>query len=83
LYLLKNGCPFHRFAVSVNRKIGNAVQRNYIKRKMRELFRLNQGLLANKQKYDFWVVIKKRFIKEDSQQIERLFIDSLKRIDRR
>jgi len=80
---LKNQYPFHRFAVSVNRKIGNAVQRNYIKRKMRELFRLNQGLVASGQKYDFWVVIKKRFGKEDARQIDRIFIDSLNRIGSR
>lgn len=47
---------------------------------MREFFRLNQGLVPSEQKYDFWVVIKKRFGKEDAQQIERLFIDSLKRV---
>ncbi|MCK5057823.1 MAG: ribonuclease P protein component [Candidatus Aminicenantes bacterium] len=82
-YLLKNEHPFHRFAVSVNRKIGNAVQRNYIKRKMRELFRLNQCLVDSKQKYDFWVVIKKRFVREDARKIEGLFIDSLKRIKHR
>ena len=69
--------------MSVNRKIGNAVQRNYIKRKMRELFRLNHNLLQDKQKYDFWVVIRKRFFKEDTQEIERLFINSLKRLNPR
>lgn len=69
--------------MSVNRKIGNAVQRNYIKRKMRELFRLNQNLLRDKQKYDFWVVIRKRFFKEDTQEIESFFINSLKRLNPR
>jgi len=48
---------------------------------MRELFRLNQCLVDGRQKYDFWVVIKKRFVREDAQKIEGLFIDSLKRIN--
>lgn len=47
---------------------------------MRELFRLNQHLIAGPQKYDLWVVMKKRFTKEDSPQIEKLFADSLKRV---
>lgn len=50
---------------------------------MRELFRLNQGMVAGERKYDFWVVIKKRFEKEDARQIERIFIDSLKRVGSR
>lgn len=50
---------------------------------MRELFRLNQCLVDSKQKYDFWVVIKKRFVREDARKIEGLFIDSLKRIKHR
>ena len=79
-YFLKNDYSFHRFAVSVNRKIGNAVQRNYIKRKMKELFRLNQCLPAGGTKYDLWVVIKKRFTAQEAGEIEKLFINSLKRI---
>jgi len=80
-YFLKNDYPHHRFAVTINRKIGNAVQRNYIKRKMREFFRLNQGLLKTAHKYDFWVVIKKRFSRGEAPAVEKLFTDSIKRMD--
>ncbi|MEN8153130.1 MAG: ribonuclease P protein component [Acidobacteriota bacterium] len=74
-YYIKNDLPYHRFAVSVNRKIGNAVERNYIKRKMRELYRLNkEGPGIN---YDMWVLIKKKFTKENSVEIEKLFNESL------
>ena len=59
MYFLKNGRPASRFAVSVNRKIGNSVERNYIKRKMKEWFRLNGSRLQ--PPCDLWVSMKKGF----------------------
>jgi ribonuclease P protein component len=78
LYFLKNNRPDSRFAVSVNRKIGNSVQRNFIKRKMKEWFRLNRVLLA--ERFDLWVSIKKRFTRRDAALIEALFLDALVKI---
>jgi ribonuclease P protein component len=75
LYLLKNGRPSSRFAISVNRKIGNSVRRNYIKRRMKEWFRLNNSLLA--EPCDVWVSMKKGFGRRDAAQVEGLFRDSL------
>jgi len=82
-YFLPNDYPYHRFAISVNRKIGNAVQRNYIKRVLKECFRLNQHLVEKKKNYDFWIVTKKRFDKSNVQEIRELFIHSLNKISRR
>lgn len=79
LYFLKNDYDYHRFAISVNRKIGKAVHRNYIKREMKELFRLNQGLV--KEKYDFWIVTKKDFSRESFKMIENLFVQALEKIN--
>ncbi len=78
-YFLKNDYDFHRFAVSVNRKIGNAVQRNFIKRKMREFFRLNQHLVT--EKHDLWIVAKGRFERKETREVEELFIQSMKKIN--
>jgi ribonuclease P protein component len=78
LYFLKNNRPGSRFAISVNRKIGNSVQRNFIKRKMKEWFRLNRFLLADS--YDLWVSMKKRFERGDAAQAESLFLDALLKI---
>jgi len=57
------------------------VQRNYIKRKMREFFRLNQGLLKTDRRYDIWVVIKRRFSRGEVPAVQKTFTDSLKRLD--
>ena len=78
LYFLKNNRPVSRFAISVNRKIGNSVERNFIKRKMKEWFRLNGFLLE--QPHDVWVSIKKGFDRESAAGVEGLFLDALIKI---
>lgn len=78
LYFLKNSRPASRFAISVNRKIGNSVQRNFIKRKMKEWFRLNRHLLGDP--CDLWVSMKSRFDRRNAAQVENLFLDALVKI---
>jgi len=43
LCALPNGLPYSRFGFVVNSRIGKAVQRNRIKRRMREIMRLQQN----------------------------------------
>ena len=45
-----------RFAMSIGKKFGNAVQRNKIKRQIRSIIRENQNLINNNQ--EFVIVIK-------------------------
>ena len=78
MYFLKNDRQASRFAISVNRKIGNSVQRNYIKRKMKEWFRLNGFLLE--PPHDVWVSIKKRFDRGNAAEVEGLFLDALVKV---
>ena len=78
LYFLKNSRSSSRFAISVNRKIGNSVERNYIKRKMKEWFRLNRHLLADH--HDLWISMKKKFDRGSAAQAESLFLDALVKI---
>ena len=78
MYFLKNDRPASRFAISVNRKIGNSVQRNFIKRKMKEWFRMNMLLLA--EPCDLWVSMKNRFDRGNAAQVEDLFRDALIKI---
>lgn len=80
---MKNDYDYHRFAVSVNRRVGNAVQRNFIKRKMKELFRLNRHRVI--ENHDLWIVMKSRFNKEDAGEVreaEGLFTYAMKKMNR-
>lgn len=45
---------------------------------MRELFRLNKDNLSIN--HDMWVLIKKKFTKDDSSEMEKLFKESLTEI---
>ncbi len=43
LYCRKNGRPFNRLGITVSKKIGKAVHRNKLRRRIRETYRINEG----------------------------------------
>jgi len=45
VYAAPNDLPFARIGISVSRKVGIAVRRSYIRRRIREAFRLNKERL--------------------------------------
>jgi len=45
-FLRANGLPHTRLGVTTPTKLGNAVLRNRLKRRLREVFRLNQAAMA-------------------------------------
>ena len=56
VYAVPNDLPHPRLGLSVSRKVGNAVTRNRIKRRLREAFRLHQHDLP--AGYDFVIVVR-------------------------
>lgn len=57
IIFMKNGLGIARLGITVTRKIGNAVKRNRIKRRVREYFRLHKDLFP--KDYDFVISAKK------------------------
>ncbi len=45
-YVAPNNLSHHRLGVTVSRKIGGAVVRNLLKRRLREIFRTNKGAIS-------------------------------------
>lgn len=58
IYFLKNNLDFNRIAISVSKKLGNSVERNYYRRIIREIYRKNKHLLNNN--YDFLIILKNK-----------------------
>ncbi len=45
LYLLENELSRHRLGVTASRKVGKAIKRNQIRRRLREVFRRNREII--------------------------------------
>lgn len=44
-FFIPNGLSYSRFAVTLKRGYGNAVERNKVKRQVKEIFRTNKGTI--------------------------------------
>ena len=56
VYAISNGLSFSRIGMAVNRRVGNAIRRNQIKRRIREAFRLHRHEWP--KGYDWMVVVR-------------------------
>ena len=72
VYIRPNRRGHNRLGVTVSTKLGHAVVRNRVRRRLREIFRLNQGRLL--QGYDFVVVARTRAVNAEYREIDRAFL---------
>ena len=63
MYSVKNSNMINRLGITVSKKIGSAVHRNRVRRRLKEIYRLNETKLN--AGYDIIIVarVKSRFIK--------------------
>ncbi len=75
---IPNDLSFSRMAVIVNKRVGNAVRRNKIKRRMRTLFRRNKTLLQGS--LDIIVVAKKEILKMSWPLLQEEYLAAIQSI---
>ena len=81
LYILENGRPHHRLGITASRKIGRAVVRNRIKRRLREIFRTNKQAIF--PHCDLVVNAKRAAARAHNQQIQEDILKGILRWKRK
>jgi ribonuclease P protein component len=77
LFLKKNNFGYNRFGFTAAKKIKKAVTRNFIRRRMKEIVRLNEHKL--KEGYDFIFMARVNAADSDYKNLEKSFNKLIKR----
>ena len=72
IYCRKNNFGVNRLGITVSTKLGCAVIRNRIRRRLREIYRLNTGRLASG--YDIVIVARGRAVNAPYKELETAFL---------
>ena len=79
IYYLDNDLDHSRFGISVSKKIGNAVTRNYYKRIIRNICHKNKNLYSKGK--DYIIIMRKGLTLLNFDDANNSFIDLIKRIN--
>ena len=77
LYCRKNGSRENRVGLTVGVKLGHAVVRNRIRRRLREIYRLNEA----KAGYDIVVVVRSAALETDCAALTKALLSLLRRLE--
>lgn len=72
LYARPNRLTINRVGITVSKKLGHAVVRNRVRRRLREIYRLNEEQFQ--QGWDMVVVARSRCIDADFQSITKAYL---------
>lgn len=78
VYCRKTGRPYSRLGITTGVKLGNAVKRNFVRRRIRELYRTHEEQLL--PGYDIVVVARTRAIFARYADMERSFLQLMKKL---
>ena len=79
IYCQRNRRGHSRLGVSVSTKLGCAVVRNRVRRRIREIYRLNKAKML--PGYDLIVVARVRAVETDYQKLDRTYLRLLEQLD--
>lgn len=77
LFTAKNNKDYPRFGITTTKKVGNAVNRNFVRRRLKHLLRENSHKI--KSGYDYVFVAKKDACESDFNDFRNSFFSVLKR----
>ena len=72
LYCRRNGQPGNRVGLTVSAKLGHAVRRNRLRRRLREIYRIHEAEF--RPGYDLVVVARTRDMDASYQQLESAYL---------
>ncbi|MCI8524611.1 MAG: ribonuclease P protein component [Oscillospiraceae bacterium] len=72
IYCRRNGLGCNRVGLTVSAKLGCAVVRNRLRRRLREIYRLHEG--SFRRGYDIVVVARTRAVTADYRRLERAYL---------
>lgn len=79
IYCRKTGRPESRLGITTGVKLGHAVKRNFVRRRIRELYRTNESKFV--PGYDIVVVARTRAIFGRYSELEHSFLQLMKKLD--
>lgn len=79
IYCQRNRRGHSRLGVSVSTKLGCAVVRNRVRRRIREIYRLNKAKML--PGYDLIVMARVRAVETDYQKLDRTYLRLLEQLD--
>lgn len=79
IYCQRNRRGHSRLGVSISTKLGCAVVRNRVRRRIREIYRLNKAKML--PGYDLIVVARVRAVETDYQKLDRTYLRLLEQLD--
>ena len=78
IYCRRTGRPESRLGITTGVKLGHAVKRNFVRRRIRELYRTNESKFS--PGYDIVVVARPRAIFGRYAELERSFLQLMKKL---
>ena len=79
LYVRKNGGQTNRLGITVSTKLGHAVVRNRVRRRLREIYRIHENRFVSG--YDIVVVARVKSVYAKYSEIERSFLKAARALE--